>query len=269
MQPGQHGPLRRSRLRDASRPSPTRSSAGCGTRESIAPDVRFQVSPAGAAQRDRRLLRGRGSVAGPLRRLRGGDPRRDRARSLEVDPRRRPRHPVGRRLGVRRHGDGREELLQVLAEADRRAEVPAPRRAARRALAGHPRRDPARLPLVLRHLGRLADDGDARPRRSASVCPTRPRSAPAGGSTTSTCPSCASPTTPSSRPSTTSTSATPRSSSASSTTRTASTTSAAAGISRASTSSGFGIASVCGYGRVEPELLPEILRVHAQDAEEL
>ena len=31
----------------------------------------------------------------------------------------------------------------------------------------------------------------------------------------------------------------------------------------------FGIASVCGYGRVEPALLPEILRIHAQDAEEL
>ena len=31
----------------------------------------------------------------------------------------------------------------------------------------------------------------------------------------------------------------------------------------------FGIASVCGYGRVEPELLPEILRIHAQDAEAL
>ncbi len=33
--------------------------------------------------------------------------------------------------------------------------------------------------------------------------------------------------------------------------------------------SGFGIASVCGYGRVEPALLPEILRIHAADAEEL
>jgi hypothetical protein len=31
----------------------------------------------------------------------------------------------------------------------------------------------------------------------------------------------------------------------------------------------FGIASVCGYGRVEPELLPEILRIHVQDANEL
>jgi hypothetical protein len=31
----------------------------------------------------------------------------------------------------------------------------------------------------------------------------------------------------------------------------------------------FGIGSVCGYGRVEPELLPEILQVHAQDAGEL
>jgi hypothetical protein len=31
----------------------------------------------------------------------------------------------------------------------------------------------------------------------------------------------------------------------------------------------FGIASVCGYGRVEAELLPEILRTHAQDADEL
>jgi hypothetical protein len=31
----------------------------------------------------------------------------------------------------------------------------------------------------------------------------------------------------------------------------------------------FGIGSVCGYGRVEPELLPEILRIHAQDADEL
>ena len=31
----------------------------------------------------------------------------------------------------------------------------------------------------------------------------------------------------------------------------------------------FGIGSVCGYGRVEPEKLPEILRVHAQDAAEL
>jgi len=31
----------------------------------------------------------------------------------------------------------------------------------------------------------------------------------------------------------------------------------------------FGIGSVCGYGRVEPELLPEILRIHAEDAEEL
>jgi hypothetical protein len=33
--------------------------------------------------------------------------------------------------------------------------------------------------------------------------------------------------------------------------------------------SSFGIASVCGYGRVEPEKLPEILRIHTQDAEEL
>jgi hypothetical protein len=31
----------------------------------------------------------------------------------------------------------------------------------------------------------------------------------------------------------------------------------------------FGIGSVCGYGRVEPELLPEILRTHAEDANEL
>jgi hypothetical protein len=31
----------------------------------------------------------------------------------------------------------------------------------------------------------------------------------------------------------------------------------------------FGIGSVCGYGRVEPELLPEILAIHAQDADEL
>jgi hypothetical protein len=31
----------------------------------------------------------------------------------------------------------------------------------------------------------------------------------------------------------------------------------------------FGIGSVCGYGRVEPEKLPEILRVHARDAAEL
>jgi hypothetical protein len=31
----------------------------------------------------------------------------------------------------------------------------------------------------------------------------------------------------------------------------------------------FGIGSVCGYGRVEPELLPEILRVHARNAEAL
>jgi hypothetical protein len=31
----------------------------------------------------------------------------------------------------------------------------------------------------------------------------------------------------------------------------------------------FGIGSVCGYGRVEPEKLPEILRVHAVDAGEL
>jgi hypothetical protein len=31
----------------------------------------------------------------------------------------------------------------------------------------------------------------------------------------------------------------------------------------------FGIASVCGYGRVEPELLPEILATHVEDANEL
>lgn len=31
----------------------------------------------------------------------------------------------------------------------------------------------------------------------------------------------------------------------------------------------FGIGSVCGYGRVEPELLPQILRTHAEDAAEL
>jgi hypothetical protein len=31
----------------------------------------------------------------------------------------------------------------------------------------------------------------------------------------------------------------------------------------------FGIGSVCGYGRVDPQLLPEILRIHAQDALEL
>ncbi|HWI22035.1 MAG TPA: hypothetical protein VNT22_05400, partial [Baekduia sp.] len=33
--------------------------------------------------------------------------------------------------------------------------------------------------------------------------------------------------------------------------------------------SSFGIASVCGYGRLDPGLLPEALRVHAEDAEEL
>ena len=33
--------------------------------------------------------------------------------------------------------------------------------------------------------------------------------------------------------------------------------------------SDFGIGSVCGYGRVEPGLLPDILRIHAQDAAEL
>ncbi|HEY7967124.1 MAG TPA: hypothetical protein VID68_08855 [Solirubrobacteraceae bacterium] len=31
----------------------------------------------------------------------------------------------------------------------------------------------------------------------------------------------------------------------------------------------FGIGSVCGYGRVQPGLLPEILRTHAADAAEL
>jgi hypothetical protein len=31
----------------------------------------------------------------------------------------------------------------------------------------------------------------------------------------------------------------------------------------------FGIGSVCGYGRVEPEKLPEILRIHVEDANEL
>ena len=31
----------------------------------------------------------------------------------------------------------------------------------------------------------------------------------------------------------------------------------------------FGIGSVCGYGRIEPELLPEILRIHAENAAEL
>ncbi len=31
----------------------------------------------------------------------------------------------------------------------------------------------------------------------------------------------------------------------------------------------FGIGSVCGYGRVESALLPEILRIHAQDATKL
>ena len=31
----------------------------------------------------------------------------------------------------------------------------------------------------------------------------------------------------------------------------------------------FGIGSVCGYGRVEPELLPSILAIHATDAGEL
>ena len=73
----------------------------------------------------------------------------------------------------------------------------------------------------------------------------------------------------SSRRSTTSTSATPKCSSASSITRTASTTSVAGATSPESTCSSFGIASVCGYGRVEPEKLPEILRIHAQDAKEL
>jgi hypothetical protein len=33
--------------------------------------------------------------------------------------------------------------------------------------------------------------------------------------------------------------------------------------------SSFGIGSVCGYGRVDPELLPQILRTHAQDVAEL
>jgi hypothetical protein len=33
--------------------------------------------------------------------------------------------------------------------------------------------------------------------------------------------------------------------------------------------SGFGIGSVCGYGRLKPEELPAILRIHAEDAEEL
>lgn len=33
--------------------------------------------------------------------------------------------------------------------------------------------------------------------------------------------------------------------------------------------SSFGIGSVCGYGRLDPEKLPDVLRVHAQDAAEL
>ena len=33
--------------------------------------------------------------------------------------------------------------------------------------------------------------------------------------------------------------------------------------------SDFGIGSVCGYGRLHAEELPEVLRIHAEDAEEL
>ena len=130
---------------------------------------------------------------------------------------------------------GEKNWLRFWPKLTAGGEVRAPRRAARRAVAGHPGRDPARRPLVLRDLGRMADGGPARPRPLRPHVQRGQAAVSAGGSTTCTCQWCASPMRRSSRRSTDSTSATRRCSSAWSTTPTPSRTSAAGAISRAST----------------------------------
>ena len=105
----------------------------------IPQDVRFQMSLPSPHSAIDGCFDDPQPVAGGVRRLPRRDPRRD-PQDARGDPGRRPGHPVGRRAGVPRHGDGRQVVAAVLAEAHARGEVPAPRRAARRALAGDSRR---------------------------------------------------------------------------------------------------------------------------------
>ena len=117
-QAGRDGDVRRPRLR-ALRPGVLRGLQAPEGRGRGAAGRALPALAARAAQRDRRLLRRPHPVARALRRLPRGHPRRDRQGARD-HPRRRPRDPVGRRLGVRRHGDGRPQLLQVLAQAHAR-----------------------------------------------------------------------------------------------------------------------------------------------------
>ena len=142
--------------------------------------------PAGHGERRVVLLRPAAGLAARARGLPRGDPPRDRG-DRRRRARRRPAVPVRPRHGVRRPGRGGGQGHRALARRAARGAHRAPRRVPRRAVEGHPRRGAVRLPLVLRDVGRLADEGDARPGARACACPTRRPAARGAGSTTSTC----------------------------------------------------------------------------------
>ena len=138
----------------------------------IPSDVRFQVSLPSPHSGDRPVLRGRRSVAGGTRRVSGRDEARDRE-----DPGggsgARSRLPMGLRQRDRRPRHGGGERHEVVSEADRRGEVRASRRPAGPARRRDPRGSPARLSLVLWHVGRLARLWPWRTSGSASSSQTR------------------------------------------------------------------------------------------------
>ena len=112
----------------ATRSSRTRCSGGCATRASIDPRAsdsrcRCRRRTAGSTE-----LRGHRRLACAVRAPTTSASAREIAQALDRDPRRRSGDPVGRRVGVRRHGDGRQATVRILAPAHGRGEVPALRR---------------------------------------------------------------------------------------------------------------------------------------------
>ena len=124
------------------------------------------------------VLRARGRVAGDLRRVPAGDPRRGRAHR-RAGAARGPRHPVGHRERGARHPGRRPAAASLVAADVARGEMAASPRRHERALVRDPGGGRARLPLLLRDVGRLAEVGerrhlDPRPARERGRAPRRP-----------------------------------------------------------------------------------------------